>query len=351
MLEVCLYMGLILLLWRQFTIVFKRWSNINIILYSWFFVVNNVWSFYDFPIPFIYFKYFTRTNWHIYWFCAFICLLWTLWIYAIVFWNGSHSYWRHLNHNILILYNSELYKLYSVDYQNEFFVRWFKRQKRFKIPKWIILHHFPYYLLCIEFYLFYQTGTIASWFGLSALVLTYPYFWVLLFYGVMVFRSIFTSNFLFSQMYFHANNTFMDGIADVNYFIFDSNYTTRIRKEIFPTTRSGYRQVGKYYNSLIRMYRVKRYYVLDNTRRYGRFLLPINWVNFKYETYDFISTTYFYKLKGRFQDYWFKRVLGWYHMKRVRRWRNTYFVRTRRSYKKSFFLLKKLDLSIIMINV
>ena len=68
----------------------------------------------------------------------------------------------------------------------------------------------------------------------------------------------------------------MDGIADVNYFIFDSNYTTRIRKEIFPTTRSGYRQVGKYYNSLIRMYRVKRYYVLDNTQRYGRFLLPIN---------------------------------------------------------------------------
>jgi len=319
MLQVCLYMGIVLLLWRQFTIVFKRWSNINIILYGWWFAVNNLWSFYDYPIPFIYFKYFNRTNWHIYWVCAFLCLLLTLWVFAIVFLNGSHSYWRHLNHNILILHSNKLYTLYSVDYQKEFFRRWFRRQKKIRIPKFIMLHHFPYYWLCTEFYVFWYTSEISTWYGLSSLMLIYPCFWVLSFYIIMLFRSLFTSNFLFSQMYFHANNTFMDGIADVNYFVFDSKYTQRIRKEIFPHTRSGYKQVGSYYNSLRRMYRVKRYYVLDNTRQYGRFLLPINWVNFKYESYDFISTTYFYKIKSRFQHYWFGRARSWYHRRRIKK--------------------------------
>jgi hypothetical protein len=114
---------------------------------------------------------------------------------------------------------------------------------------------------------------------------------------------MFTTNFLFSQMYFYSNTIFLDGIGDYNYFILDSNYTTRLRKEVMPMYRSGYRQVGQYYNSKRRMYRVKRYYLLDRPREYGRFLMPISWINFKYESYDFISTTYFYKIKNRFQDF------------------------------------------------
>lgn len=276
------------LLWRQFTIAYNKWSNINAFVYFWFLAFCMLFVCTDHYLPFVYFQYKTPICWYVFVFCCFLVFLWTLIVLAIAFWPATHTYWRHIIHCLLLKFNGELYSEYTVDYQNEFFDKWFKKQKIFKIPNVLTLHHFPYYCMAMIFIVIHQEWSPAEWFAFSHFMQDRFYFWVLGFYFLVVFKSIFSSNLLFNQMYFYSSTTYFEGMGDVNYFIRDGNYTTRLKKEIGPPTRSGFRQVGKHFNSKKRMYRVKTYFVLDSHGQLGRFLIPISWVSFKHETYDFI---------------------------------------------------------------
>ena len=184
-----------------------------------------------------------------------------------------------------------------------------------------------------------------DWFCFSHFMQDRFYFWALGFYLLVIFKSIFSSNLLFNQMYFYSNTTYFEGMGDINYFILDGNYTTRLKKEIGPPTRSGFRQVGKDFNSKKRMHKVKIYYVLDSHGELGRFLIPVSWINFKHETYDFISTTRFYKIKNRFQSFWFTFVISLSNLRRMTLGDYTYFIRNTNSYDKSIKLVKKINLN------
>jgi len=342
MLNFCLLMAPILLLWRQWGIAFHRWSNILIIYYVWFSSGTNLWSIQDEYIACIYFQFRAPSGYYVYIFLFSIVLFWTLSVYGITYWNASHTYWRHYIYNMLLAFNTRAYEQYPSDYKEDLFKRWFKRQKRNKFFKSIISHHFVFYLMCYEFVDFYNYASPVDWYAVSQFFDKYFYFWCLSFYIITLFRSIFVSNFYLSHMYFFSNNLFFEGISDIHYFINDSSYSSRLRKETMPMSKSGFRQVSGYYNSKWRMFRVRRYYLMDRNLEHGRFLLPITWINFKYETYDFISASLFYKAKSRFQHFWFRIVRNMSYVKRVN-WRKTLYIRRRKKYRSSFYLKKRLD--------
>lgn len=332
----------IVLLWRQWAIPNKRWSNLNIIVYGWLVVWGALVCVYDVRIPFIYFSYWLVEIWAIYWFICFLFLFWTYYVLAIGFWAAKHTLWRHFHYNILLQFNIKAYDFYSKDYREDLFIRWYQRQKWFKIFKNITIHHSIFYYLAFEFFIFYLHVTPQQWLA-SAAFLRLRYFeWILYIYIVMLIRSFFVRNLLTSHMYFFYNNTFSESLSDVNYFVNDGGYTVRLRKEINPAKRSGFRQSGRSYKSYWRMYRLTKIYQLDYAKERGRFMMPISWTSFKYESYDFISTTYSYRIKSRIQRFWFQAALNLAALERYK-WKFTFFPRTKKRYKKDFFLKKKIE--------
>lgn len=342
MFNFCLLMVPILLLWRQWGIAFGRWSNIIMVYYIWFSIGTNLWSIQDEYIIYIYFQFLVPRCYYLYITLFSIFGVWSFSVYGITYWNASHTYWRHFIYNMLILFNIQTYDYYPSDYKEDLFKRWFKRQKRYKFTKSLISHHFIFYVFFVEFACFYNIASPVDWYGLAKLLDNYFYIWILFVYATVLFRSLFVSNFFTGHMYYYTNNTFFEGISDWHYFINDSSYSTRLRKETTPIHKSGFRQVGFCYNSRIRMFSVKKYYLMDRNLEHGRFMIPISWVNFKYESYDFISTTRFYKIKNRFQDFWFRWVINLSYL-RVVRLKKTYYVKKRRTYKSNFFLKKHLE--------
>lgn len=330
-----------ILFWRQWAIISKRWKNIIIPTYIWFAAGTNLISIQDHYAPYYYFRFKTPGCF------AFYLFLWiwvgvlSILIYWIAFWKASHTYWRHLLHSWLLYVNKYIYSNYSADYQVDFFNRWFRRQKKFKFTKSIILHHSIFYLLFVLFVLFYEAAPSWRWYELSQWLHNGYYIWFIFIYLMTLFRSLFMANFLFGHMYFYANNIFFEGISDTHYFINDDTYSRRLRPETMPMTESGFRQVGKCFNSKRRMYRVEKYYLLDRNLEHGRFFMPVTWINFKHETYDFISTTIFYRVKSRFQRFWFQAAVNLAFLRRVRL-KKTFYVRKRRKYRATFFLKKKL---------
>jgi len=211
MLNFCLLMVPILLLWRQWAIAFRRWSNIIIVYYIWFFIGTNLWSIQDDFIPYIYFQFKSPICYYIY-ICLLVILAFgSLAIYGITYWNGAHTFWRHYIYNGLLFFNMQAYDYYPSDYRVDFFKKWFKRQKKFRFTKSIMLHHLIFYELFFEFFLFYNNNRSSDWFALSLLLENYFYVWCLPIYGIVLFRSLFMSNFLFGHLYFYANNTFFWG--------------------------------------------------------------------------------------------------------------------------------------------
>jgi len=335
MINFCLLMAPILLLWRQWGIAFGRWSNIIMVYYIWFSVGTNLWSIQDEYIACCYFYFKAPSGYYVYMVLFSIVLFWTLGVYGMTYWDASHTYWRHFIYNVLLKFNLQAYDSYPSNYKEDLFKRWFKRQKRYKFTKSIISHHFIFYLLCYEFVDFYNFASPVDWYAVTQLFDKYFYVWCLFFYFITLFRSIFVSNFLIGHMYFFYNNLFFEGISDLHYFINDKAYSSRLRKETMPMSQSGFRQAAFAYNSKRRMYRVKRYYLMDRNLEHGRFFIPISWVNFKLETYDFISSSRFYKVKSRFQHFWFRVVRNMSYVKRVG-WRRTLYIRRRKKYRVNF---------------
>merc|ERR1712151_713255 len=126
---------------------------------------------------------------------------------------------RHWIHNNLLKINTELYNSYSSDYQGEFFGRWYRKQKRFRVPEIFIINHLPYYYLLIELIFLFRYSLDTEWWHVAMCVNSKFYLAIIWCYIIMLVRSIFTTNFLFSQMYYSGNTSYLEGMADANYFI------------------------------------------------------------------------------------------------------------------------------------